>query len=583
MADVRLVVPNDKRAKMVLGVGLTVLTYLAGWFVAPLLVRLGVDDTLARAATRSVVGVICMVILGGASWLIPQWKKVLDTWAYARPLVLINTIIAVVFGAWASILLLFMGGLDATEFSHFIYFTVLCFFVGINEEVMFRGLMFGGLLSGLGGRKSGPLWAAIISSLAFGFIHVAFDIDYSNFLDIIQGLVKTLETGMFGFVLCVAVLEGRNLVGAMTAHAFFDWVLLITNLSDSGVPSGQYIAATEREAIAQIVVLGTFAVLYLPKTIQSFRRLSSVRLPQFGPFVPEEESATPEVAPDEKAGRSWLQGGGLSLSSLKNGKIFESTFATMLAAYICYLAVSSVFALAAMLIFGSGTMAAQVAVAISSIAVSLAFLFGYQRSFAGRFDGVTGWSTTALLLGLPTLLLGLTNVFNWAGASFNNPLYCLILAMGPGFSEEVIFRAIPASNWMRIHGEERDTLRCVAVTSVVFALAHGMNLFAGASLSATLFQFFYAFCLGCALCAVLLRTGSIWFAIIFHTLIDFMGFLTMDMDKIGVLSTELEFDLTFWLVLVVSIGLLAWTVYLLLPDKRREVAALWKKKWKASV
>lgn len=177
---------------------------------------------MAIVVVRSVVGVVALIALGGVAWLCPPWRSIRQTWSFAKPLIIIN--LAIGFFIAMSVLVDLIEGTvafgDAMRIGG--YVTLFCFMVGVNEEIMFRGLVFGGLLARLGAVANGVLKAAIISSLAFGFLHVAFDVNFTNIYSIGMGLMKTLETGMFAFIFCVPVLKGRNLWGAITAHGFFD-------------------------------------------------------------------------------------------------------------------------------------------------------------------------------------------------------------------------------------------------------------------------------------------------------------------------------------------------------------------------
>lgn len=580
MPEIKLDIRNNKNMLMALCLVLTAVTFLVGRLVTPIALSLGLNDMLVRTVTRAVCAVVCIVALGGVRWLRPSLQAIRDSWHYSLPLVMINVVVATLVGTWATFLLLFLGAFTAEQLINFAYVTVLCLFVGINEEGMFRGLMFGGLLAGMGRRKDGPLWAAVISSIAFGFLHVAFDINYGDALSIVQGLFKTLETGMMGFVMCVAVLEGRNLVGAMTVHAFFDWVLMIQNGVNGIMPTTTYVSTDQTVALAAIVTYLVFVALYTPKTIESAKRLRAMPAPQYGPFVPEEESAKLVIAKQGAQGQSQRPEDvtPAHLRKERVHKLLDRKVATILATFIAYLVVSNLTSVVWMIVFGTGT-TSKVLVGVSSVAISLAFLFGYQRLFADEFDGLTGWTTAGLLLVLPALVLAVPNVMNWFEGDLNNPLVCLVLAMAPGFSEEIVFRGISCGNWMRVSGERSEILKCVAVTSAAFGLVHGINLFSGAALSATLFQMIYAFCVGVLFSAVLLRTGRIWPCVIMHTIIDFTSLLTMDLDGMGIISTELTFGLEFWLVVAGAIGILVWAGYLLRPAKQADIMALWKEKW----
>ena len=83
---------------------------------------------------------------------------------------------------------------------------VYCIAIGFFEEFMARGLVLQGLLSRMGTNRKGVVWACILSSLFFGLLHVdlsrIFDVTALEFL---QGLLKVLQTGMYGFALAAAV------------------------------------------------------------------------------------------------------------------------------------------------------------------------------------------------------------------------------------------------------------------------------------------------------------------------------------------------------------------------------------------
>jgi membrane protease YdiL (CAAX protease family) len=212
--------------------------------------------------------------------------------------------------------------------------------------------------------------------------------------------------------------------------------------------------------------------------------------------------------------------------------------------------------------------------------LALVFLLWYQFHFRDEFDGLLSWSTAGLILAAPALTFVAVNLLSFFEATTINPLLpTLIMALAPGVSEEVFFRGIPGSNWIRVSGKEKDILPNVFFTAVIFGIVHSLNALSGAAISSTIFQVVYAFSLGVFFCAIMLRTGSLWPTMIAHTLIDFTGFLFMDMSHSGIITDELSFDLTFFLSVAASIIVLACGLYLVRPAKRAEIVALWDKKW----
>lgn len=276
--------------KMVVAIALTFgIYYVVKPITPPLVNLLGWDAQFVGLSMRSILAVAGVIALGGKSWLLPSPSAWARAWRFYGYLVFLNIIIGVVA------FLLTMGTLTPEQINaltpnavlhNAVYLTVLCILVGINEEALFRGLLFGGFLSAMGKSRRGILCAAIVSSLIFGFFHVMGDLDFSNGLGIAQAMMKTLETGMVGFVLCVPVLEKRNLTGAMQVHAFIDWVVIMASVM-TGLPEtiGTYVSADATVSIAAIVLHSVLCAIYLPKCIKCVKCLFALDEPQIGPFA----------------------------------------------------------------------------------------------------------------------------------------------------------------------------------------------------------------------------------------------------------------------------------------------------------
>lgn len=277
---------NDGTKKCLLGIVAVVIAILAGKIVACVGPSMGIDVIMAVVIVRSVIAVGAFIALGGIAWLRFDAKSVRKAWSFAKPLIIVNLLIGLLLSVNV-ILLLVLGDItigDALRTGA--YVTILCFFVGINEELMFRGLLMGGFLAKLGDRKNGALYAALISSIAFGAMHVVFDMDYSNAYSIISGLMKTLECAMFGFILCVPALEDHCLWGPITAHAFFDWIILVGNaIAAGGMHAPSYVSSDPKTAMIAIGLFTALAIIYTPRTIRSVKELRALEVPQGGPFA----------------------------------------------------------------------------------------------------------------------------------------------------------------------------------------------------------------------------------------------------------------------------------------------------------
>ena len=298
------------------------------------------------------------------------------------------------------------------------------------------------------------------------------------------------------------------------------------------------------------------------------------------PPVPDSGTATPEAMPR------------------KRHRIYDNRILALFANVILFLAVSNMLSLVVVVAIialdaigiislanpiGEAT-AEQTGLITSTCSILTGIwlqLFMYERRVKGEQESVVKWSKQGMLLVLPALAFAIINLIGVTAeklATMNPIPYCLVMALAPGISEEVMFRGTTGSNWMRVRGEARDILPGCLVTSLAFGLTHATNALSGAPLGATAFQVYYAFCLGMIFDAVLLRSGSIVPAMIMHTLIDFTGFLFMDMSRGGIITEELTIDFSFFATLFAAAALCAWALYLLRPSKHEEIVALWNKK-----
>lgn len=231
---------------------------------------------------------------------------------------------------------------------------------------------------------------------------------------------------------------------------------------------------------------------------------------------------------------------------------------------------------------------AQLANAASSIVSAFLLALLFQLYFRHEFDGMFEWSSLGLLLVFPAIAFCVTNIFDFTAMQFaflvpetvmNSVPYCLALALAPGIAEELMFRGIPLSNWMRTAEEDGTVMKCAWFTAILFGLVHGANAISGAAITATVYQVFYSICIGFFFGAVFLRTGSMWPTIILHTLMDFSAFLFMDMGGAGLMTEELTIGLDFFVTLGLSVLLVLLGLLMLRKSKREQIMQLWNRKW----
>jgi membrane protease YdiL (CAAX protease family) len=130
-------------------------------------------------------------------------------------------------GAIAQLLAIAAMGLNATQLASqkmqaldvlsdvpFALMLPLALFVGVYEEVLFRGFLLSRLITLLHvpslGKKRATVAAVVLSSVLFGLGHIY------------QGVAGVVQTAAVGAVLCVVAVLRGNIWSCITAHAAID-------------------------------------------------------------------------------------------------------------------------------------------------------------------------------------------------------------------------------------------------------------------------------------------------------------------------------------------------------------------------
>ena len=216
-------------------------------------------------------------------------------------------------------------------------------------------------------------------------------------------------------------------------------------------------------------------------------------------------------------------------------------------------------------------------------------LFG--RQMLGSLDFVSGlelyivykWGFVLLLLGgvvyfKKRVETGLTFSVNWTLVKLYWPFVLLIgyqfykiedypdaellfklglLALSVGLIEEIFFRGI-----LLYLFRKRTHLHQVLYSSVIFSLAHSLNLLSGFDFSIVLLHFLAAFAIGVLLAILRLKDQSLILVIVTHSLINYSDFLFNGARGERLLSSQMLFE---WIV--PSMVFLAWAGYLLFKKK----------------
>lgn len=98
----------------------------------------------------------------------------------------------------------------------FILFFLYCMLIGLFEEIVFRGVIFGVLAGVFSKDRKGFLWTYVVSSLVFGISHIFNGFSGATFLQIGYTI---LTGGLFAFCL----IKTKNLLCCALVHGLFNF------------------------------------------------------------------------------------------------------------------------------------------------------------------------------------------------------------------------------------------------------------------------------------------------------------------------------------------------------------------------
>ena len=200
----------------------------------------------------------------------------------------------------------------------------------------------------------------------------------------------------------------------------------------------------------------------------------------------------------------------------------------------------------------------------------------FRPEFKGSLNGKNlGKGILFLLPAFAFVIMNLMGLNNSTGHTLASVIAAILAGSVPGVVEEVAFRGLSGSNFMRLWHDGKKIRLAAILTGIVFGGVHIANLIAGAALSATLVQVAYAIGLGIMFAAVYFRTGSLWPSIIMHCLIDISYHLQATS---GILSKAAS---TRTIILLGTFAVLftAYGLFLLRDKKVDEINAVWKDIW----
>lgn len=242
----------------------------------------GLTSSIIVELFSAVAAVACMIALGGKSWVSTSPKDISFTFRFGW------WCLATSAGLVISEALIYradLAPLGPEALRQLGECALFCLCIGIFEEFLFRGIIFGGLLSIMGGTHRGVVRAVFISALIFGLAHVDFAEAGRDLYSAIQAVLKVVQTGMYAILICVIVLRTRRLGGVSLFHALDDLILIAPSivLFENSFDT-DYIAEGE-EVLPAIFYYLFIIVLYVPFVVKALRELKRGQDVYRGPFM----------------------------------------------------------------------------------------------------------------------------------------------------------------------------------------------------------------------------------------------------------------------------------------------------------
>lgn len=166
-----------------------------------------------------------------------------------------------------------------------------------------------------------------------------------------------------------------------------------------------------------------------------------------------------------------------------------------------------------------------------------------------------------------SVVLGKASLF---GATAEGYVKYALLCLAVGLFEELAFRGcifpMALEQTKRMESAPWRVLAASVISSAVFGLVHLTNLFAGASVGATILQVSYSFLIGGMCSIMLIKTQNVWLCVICHAIYNFAGGVVPELGS-GTLWTAPTVILTA----VVAIAVAVYTFFVLFRISAQEI------------
>ncbi len=245
--------PRTGRQLPIWGYVLLIIGYLAAIQLIPRLTAPGGDEYASFPTTESVLGGLWVTVGVGsliglvAVAVLGWWRPVfmddrrLPRWTWLVPAVMLVAIVAGIS----------YGNLAAKGLTYTLLLLVGCLFIGVSEELMFRGIGVAAFRQAGFTEGKVALWTCVL----FGLAHST-----NIFSEGVSALVQVLITAVAGFFFYVIRRVSGLLIVSMVVHGLWDFGLFTNSLSTP--PTLGIVAFILADIVLAIVALVTIRKIF---------------------------------------------------------------------------------------------------------------------------------------------------------------------------------------------------------------------------------------------------------------------------------------------------------------------------------
>lgn len=216
-----------------------------------------VDHGSLRQSAISAVLLAALYLFSG------EWQLSATVGEKDLPLVRVLGVVVLAAAAVGIAAVYVQGSVISPPRHAILMFVVLMLGTAVFEEILFRGFFFEAFATELckHGSEKAVLYAALVSSVMFGLLHVTSDLgSLFRLTAYVQAAAKVLEATLFGMAMCAICVKTKSVWPAVLAHFAFNLLSEGPIFLATGALKFSYITGSP----ADIVVLLIGCAILLP-------------------------------------------------------------------------------------------------------------------------------------------------------------------------------------------------------------------------------------------------------------------------------------------------------------------------------